>query len=90
MPRRKRRKQQIDPRLLNKESAAIYLGISVEMFERHFKLPTIRIGRRNLFDVKDLDREIEEAKDNGGELVNPETRDPDYMLRLFDLRQGRE
>jgi hypothetical protein len=87
MTRRKRRKQQIDPRLLNKESAAAYIGISVEMFERYVRVTTLKIGRRNLIDVRDLDEIIKRSKE-AGRLTHPPDPDFDPVLAEFDRRRG--
>jgi hypothetical protein len=46
------------PRLLSREAAATYCGISPTLFDEHLAeaVPPISIGRRNLWDVKALDR----------------------------------
>ena len=53
------------PRLLNVESAAHYLGAttwSVRKLAWDKEVPHVRIGQRLLFDIKDLDKFIEQAK----------------------------
>lgn len=46
------------PRLLSREAAATYLGISPTLFDDRVSpaVPPISIGRRSLWDVKALDR----------------------------------
>lgn len=43
------------PRLLSRVEAALYLGISTTSLDAHGPKPK-RLGRRVLFDIKDLDR----------------------------------
>lgn len=53
-------------RLYNKEDAATYMGMSRSNFRRLYEkenpLPTVRIGQRDMYDVNDLDTEIEKNK----------------------------
>lgn len=46
------------PRLLCREAAAAYLGISANHFEDHVAaaVPPVEIGKRKLWDVRALDR----------------------------------
>jgi hypothetical protein len=46
------------PRLLSREAAATYCGISPNHFDEHLAeaVPPVFIGRRRLWDVKALDR----------------------------------
>lgn len=46
------------PRLLAREAAAAYCGVTGEAFEQHIRphIPPIEIGTRRLWDVKALDR----------------------------------
>ena len=61
--------QAITPRLLNFKQAAEYLGCAVwqlRQLEWGRQLPSVRgLGKRILFDVKDLDRLVEQKKANG-------------------------
>ena len=45
------------PRLLSREAAATYCGISPTLFDEHLAeaVPPVGIGRRKLWDVKALD-----------------------------------
>lgn len=78
-----RRKQLVDPRLLTKTAAAAYLGISVEMFERNVSVPFLKIGRRELVDVRDLDKMIDASKEGGRLMSFEEMNGPDF-LEMFD------
>jgi hypothetical protein len=46
------------PRLLSRDAAAVYCGVTAETFEQHIRpyIPPIEIGARRLWDVKALDR----------------------------------
>ena len=61
--------QTITPRLLNIKEASQYLGVAVwqlRQLEWGRQLPSVRgLGKRILFDVKDLDRLVEQKKGNG-------------------------
>jgi hypothetical protein len=48
----------VTPRLLSREAAATYCGITAETFEQHVRphVPPIKIGARRLWDVRALDR----------------------------------
>jgi len=50
------------PRLLSREAAAIYCGVKAEAFETHIRphVPPVEIGTRRLWDVKALDRWLDE------------------------------
>jgi hypothetical protein len=61
--------QAITPRLLNIKQAAQYLSVAVWQL-RHLEwageLPSVRnLGKRILFDVKDLDRLVDQKKGGG-------------------------
>ena len=68
------------PRLISREAAATYCGISTTLFDAHIapSVPPVEIGRRNLWDIKKLDRwldqqsELAHATDNRslGERLN--------------------
>ena len=52
-------------RLLSVEEAATYLGVrksTIYSWAWRRKIPSVKMGRRLLFDLKDLDRIIEEHK----------------------------
>ena len=51
-------------RCLTKEEAAAYLGIGVTLLAS-FDIPTVRFGRRCLYDRVDLDRWLDEYKQRG-------------------------
>jgi excisionase family DNA binding protein len=59
--------QAITPRLLNVNQAAKYLGCAVwtlRNLEWAGDLPSVRnLGRRLLFDIRDLDRLVEQKKE---------------------------
>src|SRR4051812_33959222 len=50
------------PRLLSRDAAAAYLGVIAETFEKHVRshLSPIEIGSRVLWDVRALDRWLDE------------------------------
>lgn len=50
------------PRLLCKDAAAAYLGVTAETFERHVRkhVRPVEIGARCLWDVKALDRWLDQ------------------------------
>ncbi len=52
----------ITPRLLSREAAAAYCGISPTLFDEHIvpDVPALRIGARVLWDIKKLDRWLDE------------------------------
>jgi hypothetical protein len=52
----------LTPRLLCRDAAAAYLGISANHFEEHVAdaVPAIEIGRRKLWDIRALDRWLDE------------------------------
>jgi excisionase family DNA binding protein len=57
----------VQPRLLTVEQAAVYLGRTKEAVQHlatDGKIPTVRSDRRIFIDVGDLDRWIEENKQN--------------------------
>jgi len=63
----KKAPQPVTQRLYNMEDAATYLGISRSSFIRNYKncdkpLPTVTIGKREMYDVADLDRIIDRQK----------------------------
>lgn len=62
------------PRLLSAELAAAYVGVSLSGFAaqvgRIWPAPA-RIGRRTLWDRKDLDEAVDRLKRNGGPSPDP-------------------
>lgn len=62
-------KRQAEPRLLDQRAAAQYLGISYwTLRDLCFRgeLPLVRIGKRVLVDVQDLDAYIARCKNHSG------------------------
>ncbi|MDP2169832.1 MAG: hypothetical protein Q8J96_05365, partial [Rhodocyclaceae bacterium] len=52
------------PRCLSKEQAAVYLGIGVTLLAE-LRVPAIKLGRRCVYDVLDLDAWLNEYKQRG-------------------------
>lgn len=54
--------QGITPRLLGRVAAAIYCGMSPNHFEEYVAkaVPPLQFGRRNLWDIKALDRWLDQ------------------------------
>jgi hypothetical protein len=55
----------VDKRLLNTKEAAAYLGVTVFCMRTlawQKRVPRLRLGQRDLYDVKDLDAFVEKAK----------------------------
>jgi hypothetical protein len=52
------------PRCLSKEQAAEYLGIGVTLLAE-LRVPAIKLGRRCVYDVLDLDAWLDEYKQRG-------------------------
>jgi hypothetical protein len=52
----------LTPRLLSRDAAATYCGISPTLFDEHVvpAVPALRIGARTLWDIKKLDRWLDE------------------------------
>lgn len=50
------------PRLLSRDASAAYCGVTAETFEEHIRphIPPIEIGARRLWDVKALDRWVDQ------------------------------
>lgn len=50
------------PRLLNRDAAAAYCGISTAHFSEHVgsKVPPIQLGRRKLWDIRSLDQWLDQ------------------------------
>jgi hypothetical protein len=52
----------LTPRLLSREAASTYCGMSPNHFEQHIgsMVPPVRIGKRNLWDIRALDRWLDQ------------------------------
>lgn len=50
------------PRLLSRDAAATYCGVRAETFETHIRphVPPVEIGTRRLWDIKALNRWLDE------------------------------
>ena len=75
----------ITPRLLSEDAAAAYLGIHPETFEQHVRphIRPVEIGSRRLWDVKALDRWLDEASG----LTEPLPTADDWLAR-FDAEDA--
>jgi hypothetical protein len=60
----------LTPRLLCREAAAAYCGISPAHFDEHVSpsVPPLVMGRRNLFDIRALDRWLDQRSGLGDAL----------------------
>jgi hypothetical protein len=76
----------ITPRLLRRGEVAAYLAIHPETFERHVRphLPEVEIGTRTLWDIKVLDRWLDEKSGLVGETGPVE----DWIGRLDHAQNG--
>ena len=70
----------ITPRLLTREAAAEYCGVSANHFDAHVakQVPAVEIGRRRLWDIKALDRWLD------GQTGYVEASPADWLARLSD------
>ncbi|KAA5606347.1 helix-turn-helix domain-containing protein [Roseospira marina] len=59
------------PRLLSEQQAAAYCGVTGETFRRHIPVAPRRLGRRVLYDRRDIDRWLDGADENGGPIPEP-------------------
>lgn len=84
MTERRRLPTGMTPRLLSRDSAAAYCGIVAETFEEHIRphVPPIEIGSRRLWDVRALDRWLDERAG----LVEPLRPVGDWIEALGDDR----
>jgi len=67
----------METRLLSVEEAAMYLGVrksTIYSWAWRRKIPSVKMGRRLLFDRQDLDRIIEERKRGAEGSPNQEQR----------------
>ena len=62
------------PRLLNRDAAAAYCGVSITHFFAHIvtRVPPILIGRKRVWDVKAIDRWIDQQTGDGEISMSPE------------------
>jgi glutathione S-transferase len=60
----------LTPRLLSREQAAEYLGISPTHFDEHVArwVPPLVMGRRNLFDIRAINRWLDQRSGLGDAL----------------------
>ena len=74
----------ITPRLLARDAAATYCGITAETFEQHIRpfVPPIEIGARRLWDVRALDRWLD-AQSGLADAIRPVD---DWLAELGDDR----
>jgi hypothetical protein len=74
----------LTPRLLSRADAAVYCGMSPNHFEQHVgsMVPPVRIGKRNLWDIKVLDRWLDQQSGLGDALRPVES----WLERLGDDR----
>lgn len=54
----------LPPRLLSRDQAAAYCGVAAGTLATHYKGPSVEIGNRVLFDIRDLDAFIDSLKPN--------------------------
>ena len=64
----------IQPRMLSKADAADYMGLTAEEFLRR-GIASVDLGGKQLWDVRDLDADIDATKSGGG-------ADEDIVARL--------
>lgn len=50
----------LTPRMLCREAAAEYCGISGTHFDTHVDVPPVEIGRRKVWDIRSLDRWLDQ------------------------------
>ena len=76
----------ITPRLLSRDLAAAYCGVTAETFEQHVRphVRPIEIGARRLWDVKALDRWLD-AQSGLADAFRPVD---DWLAELGDDRAG--
>ncbi len=61
------------PRLLSREQAAAYVGLSPNAFDAHFAdLPTIRFGRAVRFDRLEVDKRVDRLAGYGADCPAPD------------------
>jgi len=63
----------LTPRLLSRDLAAEYCGVSPAHFAEHVakEVPAIDIGRRNLWDIRALDRWLDQRSGLGQQVLKP-------------------
>lgn len=84
MGKRHRLPSGMTPRLLCLEAAAAYCGVTAETFETHIRpqVPPVEIGARRLWDVRALDRWLDQRSGLTVELRPVE----DWLAGLGDDR----
>lgn len=84
MTDRKRLPDGMTPRLLARDAAAAYCGVTAETFELHVRphVRPVEIGARRLWDVKALDRWLDERSG----LIERLRPVGDYLAELGDDR----
>lgn len=82
MPERRDLPRGMTPRLLSRAAAAAYCGIVADTFEEYIRphVPPIELGARRLWDVRALDRWLDERSG----LVEPRRSLDDWLGRLGD------
>jgi hypothetical protein len=63
----------LTPRLLSRELAAEYCGVSPPTFDEHIAkaVPAIEIGRRNLWDIRALDLWLDQRSGFSQQVLKP-------------------
>jgi hypothetical protein len=76
----------VTPRLLSRDAAATYCGVTAETFEQHIRphVPPIEIGARRVWDVKALDRWVD-VQSGLTDALRPLD---DWLAELGDDRAG--
>ena len=76
------------PRLLSRDAAAAYCGLSPNAFEDHVAaaVPPIRIGQRKLWDIRSLDRWLDELA--GFEAPTGQPDDEETLLGRIHARKA--
>lgn len=72
------------PRLLSRDAAAAYCGVSADTFETHVQVRPLALGARRLWDVKALDRWLDQQSD----LVEAFHPAEEWLGRLRDDRKS--
>ena len=78
------RSQGITPRLLSREDAAAYCGVSPNHFHKYIarSVTSTRFGRRVVWDIKVLDKYLDSLSDLDGTVTSTEY----WLARLEDDR----
>lgn len=73
------------PRLLSRDAAAAYCGVSAETFETHVPVRALALGARRLWDVKALDRWLDQQSNLGDAVLRPAE---EWLGKLRDDRKS--